>query len=73
MHMIIEYNGKSYKSKDTKETTAQQVVDDLWPGMDEIDRLKIDLDDGSTLLIGKDAVRRCVIRVVPTPLDSPAE
>lgn len=65
MHMIVEYEGKVYRTKETDEVAVAEAVDRLWPHMDDLDKFKMELDDGSVLLLGKEACRRAVFLVVP--------
>ena len=63
MWMELEYQGKTYKTKTTDQTDQDKAVETIYENLAKMDRMKMDLEDGSILIIGKDALQSAVIRV----------
>jgi hypothetical protein len=65
MKMILEYQGKTYETMETDEKTAEGVAEVFYKNFDGMDRLKMNLADGSFLVIGKAALQSAVLRFLP--------
>lgn len=58
MRIELFLDGKIYKSKKTNEATAEETAEKLFEIIAEMNRFKMELEDGSFLVFGKDAVQR---------------
>lgn len=63
MWMELEYQGKTYKTVTTDEMDQGKAVEVFYENFSKMDRMKMELEDGSILIIGKDALQSAVIRV----------
>ncbi len=64
MKIEITIDGKTYITK-CGEESAKEIADGMYEKFDVFTKLKTQLEDGSYLLIGKEAVQRAVIIVKP--------
>jgi hypothetical protein len=63
MRMEMEYQGKTYKMKATDEMPQGKVAEGFYKNFPNMDRLKMELEDGSIIVIGKIALQSSVIRI----------
>ena len=64
MRIEIEYNDKKYVSKDSSEDEAENVMERLYENFDDVEKFKMQLDDETWLLMGKEACSRAVFKVL---------
>lgn len=64
--IVVHYDGLMFETKDTDEATPAQLCEALYENLESVDKLKLELKDGSILMMPKDAVRRAVILIVPS-------
>ena len=64
MRVEIDYKGKTYVSKNEEGVKAEDVAEDLYELADEMVKFKIGLEDGSFLILGKEATRLAVFRFI---------
>lgn len=61
----IDYKGKTYSSKELDwEEDFEKFVDRIYDNVDSMKSMKLELQDGSWLVLGK-CIQDCVIRVIP--------
>lgn len=60
MKVIIEYNGKTYESVETDESTAKELHEEIYRRMDESEKFRMELKDGGYLVVGKEVVQSAV-------------
>lgn len=68
MYIEIDYNGKTYITKEVEqdeECTVESAAEALYAQFEKFNKAKFDLSDGSKLVIGKGAIENGVWRVVP--------
>ena len=65
MHMEFDYQGKTYKSQESDEVSAKELVDSMKDEFSSMDRMNMLLADGSFMLIGKIALQTGVLRIIP--------
>jgi hypothetical protein len=58
MTMDIIIDGKTYTSKVTNEIGHEECANRIFDEMANMDRFKLQLEDGNYLVIGKDALQR---------------
>jgi hypothetical protein len=63
MRVEIDYNGKTYKSKHIESSSAKDSAQEFYDKMVKLDSIRMDLKDGGYLVIGRDAVQLCVLRL----------
>ena len=63
MRMIIEYNGKIYESESNAEVSAEAATDQMCEYINDLSYLKIKLKDGGFAILGKEAIKNCVIEI----------
>jgi hypothetical protein len=63
MWMEMEYQGKTYKTKATDKISQGKVAEELHNNFSNMDRLQMELEDGSIIVIGKIALQSAVIRI----------
>ena len=68
--LIIIYEGKTFTSKDTDEIGAQEMVERLYDNLEDLNKLKVELTDGTWLLLPTEALKRSVIMVQSSPTQS---
>ena len=66
MKIIIEYQGNTYKSKEDKNHTAEQVKDLMYKDFENMNKLHLELKHGGFIILGSDALRSCVINILDT-------
>jgi hypothetical protein len=59
----VEYQGKTYKTKATDKISQDKVAEELYKNLSNMDRLKMELEDGSIIILGKIALQSAVIRI----------
>lgn len=64
-YIELEYNGKVYKTKPTDEITLEEGFDKFWKNFEAMNKIHLNLEDGSKLLAGKDIVQGSIVRFVP--------
>lgn len=65
MYLKIILDGKTYESIGVKGKTPADVAKTLFDEWDKVTKLQVDMPDGSIMLLGKDALRRAVVIVMP--------
>ena len=65
MNIEIILDGQKYVGKKSDELTQAKAVSAMYENWSDFNKLKVDLEDGSVMLIGKDAVQRAVVIVKP--------
>lgn len=65
MQIIIDYNGKTYKSKEASEVSQDKAFDAIYDDFEMMQKLNIELEDGGRLIMGTEALRRAIIKVMP--------
>jgi hypothetical protein len=63
MWMEMEYQGKTYRTKANDEIPQDKVAEELYKNFSNTDRLKMELEDGSIIVMGKIAMQSAVIRI----------
>lgn len=63
MQIVVMLDNQKYVSKTTTEVEQSTAVKAMYEKMESLNKLQLDLEDGSVLLIGKDAVQRAAIIV----------
>ena len=66
MQIVIDYQGKEYASKIDDKVTKDEMVGYIKQDLKHLGYLAIDLDEGGTLILGKEAANNCVIVVYST-------
>ena len=66
MKIIIEYQGKTYESPISNEYTAKQLKDSMYKELDSIEKFSMELKGGGFVMLCKDALRSCVIKILDT-------
>ena len=61
MQVTVEYEGKTYKGVENKDVKASDAANALYEGFESYDKLQLELEDGSVLILGKHALQSCVI------------
>lgn len=64
MKIIIDYNGKTYESRQSTTTTVEQMKQAIYSGFDDFMELEVELKDGGYLILGREAVRSCAIIIL---------
>lgn len=65
MKIIIEYNGKVYEGGEDTETSMEETFQKVYSNFDQLTKMTLRLSDGSQIILGKEAMQRAVIRLVP--------
>lgn len=65
MKLEITIDGKTYVSVATDKVTPSEAAEQIYNQIDAYTKLKVDLEDGGVLVIGKEAVQRAVIIFKP--------
>jgi len=58
MTVFVTLDGETYKSKATDEIGHVELTEKVFGMMADMDRFKLELENGDWLVIGKDAVQR---------------
>jgi len=69
MKVILEYQGKQYigkESADFSDEDTKELIEAIYENMGSINRYKMELEDGSILILGKDAIQSSVIKIIPS-------
>ena len=66
MKIIIEYNGNTYEGLDTNKRTAKEGKDVMYANFEKLTKLSLELKDGGFIILGSDALRSCVIKILDT-------
>ena len=66
MKIIIEYQGNTYESKEDKNHTAEQIKDLMYKDFENMNKLSLELKHGGFIILGSDALRSCVIKILDT-------
>ena len=66
MKIIIEYQGNTYESKEDKNHTAEQIKDMMYKDFGDMNKLNFELKHGGFIILGSDALRSCVIKILDT-------
>jgi len=64
MQMILRYEGGLYFSKRTDEVSTSETVEEFYEKFLQLDKLKIDLEDGGFLVLGKEAIVRSTFEFI---------
>ena len=65
MHIELDYNGKTYCTKRSSDGPAAEEASEMfYKTFSNMDVMKLHLEDGSCMLIGKGVLQNCVIRFV---------
>lgn len=65
MKVVIEYRGKIYESKETAEISQEEAFRAIYDDFERMHKLNVELADGSKIILGKEALQRAVIKVMP--------
>jgi hypothetical protein len=65
MRIEFDYQGKTYRGEEIQEQSMDEFVDNLYEEMNEIKKIKMVLDDGSTMIAGEIALKSGVLRIIP--------
>lgn len=63
MRLEFEYQGKTYKTASTTEIEKDEAVEKIYDSFASMEKMKLDLEDGSTIIIGETALKSGVLRV----------
>lgn len=64
MKMIIEVGGNKYVAKNSAEHTASKASEELYFCLNCIEKLHVELENGSFLVLGKETLSRCIFTFV---------
>ena len=64
MQMILRYEGGLYFSKKTYEVSKYEAAEEFYEKSIQFDNLKMDLEDGGILVLGKEAIRRSTFEFI---------
>lgn len=62
MRITVHVNGMTFKSKESDEEPAV-VKSQLFDQLDKMNKLEFEADDGSYVLIGHEAFKKCILVV----------
>ena len=67
MHIEIDYNGTTYKTKDqpSDPVAFDTAVKTMYDSFHSLNKAKFELEDGSTLIVGEGAFKHGAWRMVP--------
>lgn len=65
MKVVIVFHGNRYESQETTDHTADEVSELFYKDFSSMDKFKMELAGGGSLILGKDAVQNAVVMFLP--------
>lgn len=66
MHLELEYQGKTYKgSSEELSVPLEKYKSELYYRINSVDKIKLELEDGSCIIVGQEVIKRSIIRIIP--------
>jgi hypothetical protein len=65
MQVVIEYQGKQYRSKENNDHTPSEVCDMFYEKFELLEKFKMELHDGGVMIFGKQALQQAVVMFLP--------
>lgn len=65
MQIIVVYDGETYHSRRDDTVTVKAAADALYEKLHELNKLRLETENGGVILFPLEAISRAVIKIIP--------